>query len=127
MRFEIIESWEIIKDTHNMYVVSDRGRIGKIVNGDEVEIIIDVDDEGRANKKYKTVWLFGQKYYIHVLVAQYFLPTHTNPECTQVHHCDHDNRFNCVTNLQWTTVRYNNQLRTWDKQYKFDWEELRWI
>ena len=125
MLVDIIEDWQIIDDTQDIYVISDRGRVGKKI-GNEVQIIIDIDDEDKANKRYKTVWLFGRKYYVHRLVAEYFLPKPQQDSLNQVHHKDHDNKHNCVLNLEWTTISYNNKLRTWDKKYKFDWESLRW-
>lgn len=126
MLYPLIEDWAIIRETQMMYAVSDRGRIGKLVGNDEVEIIIDVDDEGRSNKKYKTVWLFGQKYYIHRLVAEYHLDHGKGRNNTEVNHIDGDHCFNLVTNLQWCTKTYNNKHRSWNKKYKFDWGNLRW-
>ena len=54
MLYTQFEDWQIVDGTEGMYVISDRGRVGKRVGDDEVEILIDIDDEGRANKKYKT-------------------------------------------------------------------------
>lgn len=124
MNFEIFEDWSIIDNTHNMFAVSDRGRICQLLNDGTGGILVDVDDNGETNKRYKTVWLCGTKYYVHRLVATYFVD---NPKgMTEVHHRDHNPKNNCVTNLEWTTVSYNNTLRTWDKQYKFDWNKLKW-
>lgn len=119
----IIESWEYVPDTKNIFVVSDRGRVGELVGG-EVEIIIDVDDEGLTNKKYKTVWLFGTKHYVHRLVAEQFLP---NPNgWPHVNHIDLNSRHNCVINLEWCPVSWNNKHRTWTPKTKFNKNTLRW-
>lgn len=122
----IIEDWKYVPGTKSIFVVSDRGRIGELVGG-EVEIIIDIDDEGLTNKKYKTVWLFGTKYYVHRLVAENFLSMPPHESMNQVHHRDHNSRHNCVINLEWTSINYNNKLRSWDKRYKFDWKKLKWV
>lgn len=125
MKHEIIEDWQIIEDTEDMFAVSDRGRVCQIMNDGSGGLLIDVDEYGETNKRYKTIWLFGTKYYVHRLVATYFID---NPlGLTEVHHRDHNPKNNCVTNLEWTTVSYNNTLRTWHKQFIFNWKLLTWV
>lgn len=127
----LIEDWQYIKGTGNVFVVSDRGRIGEILRDGTCGILRDIDDNGdaiRHNKdKYATLWLCNTKKYVHVEVAKAFIPNPDPNKFTSVHHKDHNSLNNCVTNLEWTTPSYNNRLMHWNKKIKFNWRTLEWI
>ena len=130
MKNELIEDWQFcpFKENPQLFVVSDRGRIGELLKSGECGILRDIDDEGLALKynddKYVTIWLCNVKCYAHVLVARAFLP---NPmKLPQVNHIDHNTRNNCVTNLEFISNRYNQQLRSWFHRTKFNRKTLRW-
>ena len=121
---ELIEDWQIIKNTHGKFAVSDRGRVCEILNDGSGGILVDVDKYGETNKKYKTIWLCNKKYFVHRLVALYFIP---NPNgYPHVHHRDHNAYLNCVTNLEWVSASYNNTLMHWNKTINFNWETLKY-
>lgn len=48
---------------------------------------------------------------VHRLVATAFIPK-TNPNAVQVNHKDEDKHNNCVDNLEWCSVSYNNMYGT---------------
>lgn len=62
---------------------------------------------------YETIRLGGRKYplqKVYRLVAQYFLPNQDNLPI--INHKDENPSNNCVDNLEWCTVQYNNTYGT---------------
>lgn len=104
------EVWKKI-DGYTRYEVSNTGRIRNIHN-----------KTIKATRRTKTGYLItdlkenGEKQtkYVHRLVAIAFIDNPDNLPC--VNHKDEDKSNNCVDNLEWCTVAYNNKYGT--KEYK---------
>ena len=100
------EIWKFIKETNNLYQVSNLGRIRSYHNND-INII-----NGYVNKGgYKCVLLtlpnkrIGR--FVHKLVATHFI-NNPNPNIyTQINHKDENKLNNTVENLEWCTSKYN--------------------
>ena len=127
---ELIEDWAFcpFKGNPQLFVVSDRGRIGELLKDGTCGILRDVDDNGESLKynkdKYVTIWLCNVKCYAHVLVARAFIP---NPARLKfVNHRDSNSLNNCVTNLEWIDQLGNQRHRTWLQKTKFNRKTLRW-
>lgn len=101
------EEFRLIKDYENLYEVSNYGRIKSVKRG----IIIKQRKDKRGycildlhkNNKQKT-----QK--VHRLVAQAFIPNYNNYPC--INHKDENKENNCIDNLEWCTIKYNNNYGT---------------
>lgn len=110
---EVVESvveerWLPIVGYEGKYEVSDLGRVksftkckdGKILVGDNIK------------KGYIQVTLCKKKvinrYLIHRLVLQTFLPTEEDLECDHINHIKNDNR---LVNLRWVSHSQNNRYR----------------
>ena len=59
-------------------------------------------------------------YFIHRLVATYFIENTNINEYTQVNHKDNNTLNNKVNNLEWVTPKQNSQLKEPIKIYKLD-------
>lgn len=102
------ERWKDIKSYEGMYQVSDLGRVKSLHNG-KVRIL----RYGNNGNGYLFVNLSKNNkvtnFYIHRLVAQYFL---CNPEnLPEVNHKDENSLNNNVNNLEWCTHKYNINYR----------------
>ena len=104
------EQWKTI-DGYENYMVSDWGRIMSLnYNGTgkarimkpynaKAYLVVDlVNGNGRKPK------------YVHILVAQAFIPNPNN--LPEVNHIDEDGHNNHVGNLEWCTELYNNRYGT---------------
>ena len=101
------EIWGDIIGYENLYKVSTEGNI-KSIRSNKI-LSLDTSQNG-----YKRVSLYKNKtikhYLVHRLVAQAFIPNPDNLPC--VNHKDEDKSNNCVSNLEWCTVAYNNNYGT---------------
>ena len=111
----MVEVWRDIKGFEGVYQVSNLGRVKSL------DRYVECDDsirhyKGRLMKpnKKKNGYLqvnlrrreTNKKYLVHRLVASAFLP---NPDSLKtVNHKDENKENNCVDNLEWCTVEYNN-------------------
>lgn len=117
---EFNEEWKDVIGFEGAYQVSNLGRVRSldrvidyINNGTPTKMKIfgkilkfTPDDEGylRVGLKFgKKVKLAG----VHRLVAQSFIPNPNNLPC--VNHKDYQRDNNCVDNLEWCSVEYNNR------------------
>ena len=103
------EIWKDIKGYEGLYQISNLGRVKSAINrsNHKHELILKPikDRDG-----YYRVHLYKKSklttYFIHKLVAETFIP---NPDDLPiVNHKDEDKTNNCMNNLEWCTVRYNN-------------------
>ena len=102
----IKEVWKFIKETDNLYQVSNLGRIRSYHNND-VNII-----NGYVNKYgYRCVLLTLPnkriRRFVHKLVATHFIDNPNPKVYTQINHKDEDKLNNTVDNLEWCTPKYN--------------------
>ena len=111
-----IEIWKEIKNYENLYEVSNYGKIKSInriikrgKNGN-IPIKERILKSSINVSGYKTVALSKNNKKkiipIHRLVAQTFISNPKNLPC--VNHKDENKLNNCVDNLEWCTVKYNN-------------------
>ena len=96
--------WKKIEQLNNLYEISDTGLIRKTSSQKILRPFL-------TQFGYKAIDLFiNKKKYrvrIHRLVAQAFIPNPKNKECVNhINGIKHDNR---VENLEWTTIKENNQ------------------
>lgn len=112
------EQWKVIDDYFGKYEISNFGRIrklGRLFNGlgksgikyYEKPIYLQPFDNGHG---YKVIGLSKGKntkknYYIHRLVAEYFIDNPDNKN--NVNHIDYDRSNNNVSNLEWCTQDEN--------------------
>lgn len=98
------EEWLLIKDYEN-YQVSSLGRIKSLKYGKEK-----IRKQRKINNGYLTInlWKEGimKSCLVHRLVANAFIPNPSNLKC--VNHKDENKENNCVDNLEWCSVAYNN-------------------
>lgn len=106
------EEWKDITELNGDYQVSNLGRfrrakpcVGKGCNATHVGKIIRTE---WSSKGYERIRMKHRKFswYVHRLVAQYFLPNPQN--LPHVHHINHIKTDNQVSNLMWATVEENN-------------------
>lgn len=106
------EIWRPVVGYEGLYEVSSYGRVRSLdryVNNNSFwkGRILKLSDDGRGylrahlclNNKIKN-------FLVHRLVAQAFIPNPDN--FPQVNHIDEDKSNNCVDNLEWCSIEYNN-------------------
>lgn len=94
------EIWKVISH-HKWYEVSNKGRVKS--NKFNKERILKA---GTNSSGYNFVVLEGTSYLVHRLVAEAFI---SNPyNLPIINHIDKNINNNCVENLEWCDVRYNN-------------------
>ena len=117
-----IELWKDVKDYEGLYQVSTLGRVRsldkyidvKIRNVDKVlkrgKILKPVYDKNGYLKVFLCKNGKGTYFRVHRLVAKTFIPNPDNLPC--VNHKDEDKTNNYPYNLEWCTVKYNNNYGT---------------
>lgn len=108
---------EIFKDIEGYegyYQISNLGRVkslgkGNSNNSKEKILILGKDGGGYAKT---TLYKDGKQkiFKVHRLVAKAFIPNPNNLPC--VNHRDENKNNNCVDNLEWCTIEYNNNYGT---------------
>lgn len=106
------EIWKDIRDYEGLYQISNKGNV-KSLNynhtGREEILKLSVDKRGYLivrlcnNRKLKFLR-------VHRLVAEAFIPNPNNYPC--VNHKDEDKTNNCISNLEFCSVKYNNNYGT---------------
>lgn len=97
-----MEEWKDIKGYEGLYIISNKGRIAKVLHPK-----INKDgycEQGLVKNKVKK----GKR--IHRLVAETFIPNPDN--LSEVNHIDENKLNNEVNNLEWCTHKYNTNHGT---------------
>ena len=107
----VIEKWRPIEGYEGLYEVSNYGDVKSMdYNHTGKEKIL----RTQINRGYVQVALTTnnkqKRFYVHRLVAQAFIPNPDN--LPQVNHKDEVKTNNSVDNLEWCTVKYNNNYGT---------------
>ena len=103
-----MEEWKNIVGYEGKYQISSLGRVKSLNyrNTGKEKIL-----KQNINKGYKEISLFDGKtkkiYLVHRLVALHYISNPNNYPC--VNHKDEDKTNNCVENLEWCSVSYNNK------------------
>ena len=105
------EIWKDIQDYEGLYQISNKGRIKSLkrknVTADKI-LTPRLDKDG-----YMLINLYKSNhkttFKIHRLVAQHFIPNPDN--LPQINHKDENKVNNNVTNLEWCSIKYNNNYR----------------
>ena len=109
------EEWKlIITKNKSSYYISNYGRV-KADTDKGVSIL-----KTHLANGYERVYILGKMYFIHRLVATYFIKNANINEYTQVNHKDNNTLNNKVNNLEWVTPKQNSQLKESIKIYKLD-------
>ena len=99
-----------IKEYEGLYKVSNYGRVISLHNKPYIRLMI----FHITNNGYYRLNLFNNSirkhYFIHRLVAEAFIPNINNYPC--INHIDENKLNNNINNLEWCTVKYNNNYGT---------------
>ncbi len=113
------QEWKQIDNTS--YWISNKGRIKSYSYSYNVEKPLS-QSLNRPNGYYRvTLMIDGEKknYYIHRLVAQYFIQKPQDDiQNYQVHHLDGDHKNNTCSNLKWVTKQEHKQIHRKEKAIK---------
>lgn len=114
------EEWRDIEGYEGLYMISNTGKVksleravwtGRGCYHTLPERILKADKWGGG---YYQVTLFKDgkrnRYKVHRLVAQAFIPNPDNLPC--INHKDENKKNNCVQNLEWCTYKYNSNYGT---------------
>ena len=104
------EIWKDVVEYETIYQVSTQGRVrnkrtGRVLRED-------------IRSGYRYVVLQNKKKYIHILVAQAFIPNPDN--LPQVNHKDENKLNDCVKNLEWCNAKYNANYGTRNERLKLN-------
>lgn len=105
----MITEWKPIEETGCNYSVSSSGGIMNNKTGRILSTPV-------GSHGYTQVTLFKRTYFVHRLVAKYFLEKVDGLDF--VNHKDEDRTNSCVENLEWCTHQYNSEYSC-SKHYHF--------
>ena len=105
------EIWKPLINYNENYYISNFGNVKKIINGKESVI------KGFINENYKRISIIKKHFYVHKLVAEFFLPNKKNFK--MVVHKDHNKLNNNVNNLKWLDPLNINKSKIIKKQFTF--------
>lgn len=112
MENESVEVWKDVVGYEGLYMVSNKGRVKSLHKGTRIGNKEESILKAYVNNGYPRVMLTSGKkkkgFRIHRLVAIAFLPNPNNYGF--VNHIDENKSNNCVENLEWCTVEYNNRF-----------------
>lgn len=110
------EIWKNIEDYEGLYQVSNLGRVKSLFRECKHPLGGKRKVNERIMKLEKTKWGYlrvhlnkngkGKKLLVHRLVAKAFIPNPNNYK--MVNHKNQNPKDNCVKNLEWCNVQYNN-------------------
>ena len=111
------EIWKDIEGYEGLYQVSNMGNVRSLNYNQTREIKV---LKPSNNRGYKLVVLSkngkSKTYQVHRLVALHFIP---NPNSLSIiNHKNEDKTNNCVDNLEWCTIQYNNAYGTHNERNK---------
>ncbi len=89
--------FESIPYGNGLYFISEEGDVCRLVNGSFKPIVPTITDS------YYTIKINGDRYYIHKLVAEIFVPGRSRERCRVIHR-NGDNLDNRASNLKWVTI-----------------------
>ena len=108
-----METWKEIAGYEGLYEVSDLGRVKSLKYGKEKIL-----KPGKDTRGYLNVILFkdgkSKNSKVHRLVAEAFIPNPNNLDT--VNHKDEVKTNNTVTNLEWMSIKDNNNYGTRNKR-----------
>ena len=112
------EYWKPVVGFEGLYEVSSLGRVKSLNYGCTGKEGI-LKNSKTSKYGHLCVYLYKdkkrQKKYIHILVAEAFIPNPENKPC--VDHIDGNPQNNCVDNLRWVTHKENNNNPITKKRY----------
>lgn len=103
--------FEAIPNGYGVYFISEVGSIFRLQNGNFKEI------KPTITNGYYTIKINGERYYIHKLVAELFVPGRTTERCKVVHR-NGDNLDNRSSNLVWATNKEVQDLAKYLPEYR---------
>lgn len=106
-----MEEWKEIYGYEGLYSISNQGRVkSHMKKSGFLHLKERIMKPTIKNNGYLQVDLtkigIRKKFYVHRLVAEYFIPNPDNLPC--INHIDHNRDNNSVTNLEWCTYEDNN-------------------
>ena len=106
------EIWRDIPGFEGLYQISNLGQV-KSIRYKRFKILKQITKKGY---KYARVYKDGKQHYlrIHRIVAMVFIDNPKNYPI--INHIDENKGNNCVDNLEWCTVRYNNNYGSGSKK-----------
>ena len=103
------EIWKDIEGYEGLYKISNMGRVKSIKFNKEKILFLQKDKYGYLRVGLRKMGKL-KNYFVHRLVAEAFIPNPNNLPI--VNHKDENKQNNCVENLEWCTVKYNNSYAT---------------
>lgn len=109
------EEWKVITTNgRSTYYISNYGRV-KADTDKGISIL-----KTQIANGYERVHILGKMYFIHRLVAIYFIENKNKDVYIEVNHKDNNRLNNKVDNLEWVTPKQNSQFKETIKIYKLD-------